>query len=60
MASESLGQLSQPAVFWHLDSYPTRAAAEAAKGPRGTVVEALDRVWLFTIGESGWRRVACV
>jgi quercetin dioxygenase-like cupin family protein len=42
-------------VFWHLDSYPTRAAAEAAKGPRGTVVEALGQVWLFTIGEAGWR-----
>jgi quercetin dioxygenase-like cupin family protein len=55
MASESLGRLSQPTVFWHLDTYPTRAAAEAAKGPRGTVIEALDRVWLFTIGESGWR-----
>jgi len=55
MASQPLGPLAQPAVFWHLDSYPTRAAAEAAKGPRGTVVEALERVWLFTIGESGWR-----
>jgi hypothetical protein len=50
-----LGQLSQSAVFWHLDAYPTRAAAEAVKGPRGTVVEALGKVWLFTIGEAGWR-----
>ena len=55
MASEPLGQLPQPSVFWHLDSYPTRAAAEAAKGPRGTVVEALGQVWLFTIGEGSWR-----
>ncbi len=55
MASEPLGQLSRSAVFWHLDTYPTRAAAEAAKGPRGTVVEALGKVWLFTIGEAGWR-----
>jgi len=49
------GQLSQPAVFWHLDTYPARTEAEAAKGPRGTVVEALVKVWLFTIGEAGWR-----
>ena len=55
MPSELLGQLSRSAVFWHLDTYPTRAAAEAAKGPRGTVVEALGKVWLFTIGEAGWR-----
>jgi quercetin dioxygenase-like cupin family protein len=38
-----------------LDAYPTGAAAEAAKGPRGTVVEALGKVWLLTIGDAGWR-----
>ena len=54
-ANEPLGQLSQPAVFWHLDAYPTRTAAEAAKGPRGTVVESLGKIWLFTIAEAGWR-----
>jgi hypothetical protein len=32
-----------------------RAAAEAAKGPGATVVEALDQVWLFTIGAAGVR-----
>jgi len=42
-------------VFWHLDTYPNRAAADAQKGPRGTVIEALGRVWLFTIGAAGWR-----
>lgn len=55
MASEPLGVLSEPSVYWHLDTYPSRAAAEAAKGPRGTIGEALGRVWLFTIGEGGWR-----
>ena len=54
------GQLSQPAVFWHLDTYATRTEAEAAKGPRGTVVEALGKIWLFTIGEAGWRPSAGV
>jgi quercetin dioxygenase-like cupin family protein len=46
-----------PAVplFWHLDTYPTRAAADAAKGPRGTTVESLGKIWLFTIAEAGWR-----
>src|SRR5687768_3858733 len=36
-ATEALGELPR-APFWHLDAFPTRAAAEAAKGPRGTVV----------------------
>ncbi len=55
MASVPLGELSRPAVFWHLDSYPSRAAAEAAKGPHGTVIESLGKVWLYTIAEAGWR-----
>ncbi|MGA8618004.1 MAG: hypothetical protein WB660_05725 [Candidatus Sulfotelmatobacter sp.] len=45
---------AQGPVFWHLYNYPTRAVAEAAKGPRGTVVEAFGRVWLYTIEEEGW------
>jgi quercetin dioxygenase-like cupin family protein len=65
IVAEPLGQLLRSEVFWHLDTFPTRAAAEAAKGPRGTVVEALGKVWLFTIEEAKWRpssgvRVAAV
>ncbi len=55
MAEHSLGVLPQSAVFWHLSTYSNLAAAEAAKGPRDTVVESLDKVWLFTIGEAGQR-----
>jgi quercetin dioxygenase-like cupin family protein len=54
-ANEALGELPQRPIFWHLDTYPTRAAAEMAKGPRGSVVESLGKIWLFTIGEAGWR-----
>ena len=55
-AREALGELPHTAsLLWHLDAYPTRAAAEAAKGPHGTVVESLGRVWLFTVAEAGWR-----
>ena len=56
--SEKLGRLSDGPVFWHLDVYPTRAAAETAKGPRGTVIESLGKVWLFTIAETNWQPVA--
>ena len=52
-----LAELPQGPVFWHLDTYPTRADAEAAKGPRGTVVESLGRTWLLTIDVAGWRPV---
>lgn len=52
---DGLGQLPRAPIFWHLDSYPTRAEAEAAKGARGTVVESLGKIWLFTIDVAGWR-----
>ena len=55
VAQAPLGRLSEPAIFWHLDSYPTRAEAEAGKGPRGTVIEALGKVWLSSLEPAGWR-----
>jgi hypothetical protein len=54
MAHQPVGQLTTE-PFWHLDVYPTRAAAETAMGPRGTVVESLGKVWLLTIEKAGWR-----
>lgn len=36
-------------LAWHLDVFPDRARAEAAKNQFGTVTEAFDRTWLFTI-----------
>src|SRR4051794_17912491 len=53
-AEQSLGELPRATpLHWHLDAYPSRAAAETAKGPRSTVVESLGRVWLFTVAEVG-------
>ena len=55
-AREEMGRLpSDSALYWHIDAYPTHAAAQAAKGPRGTVVESLGRNWLFTIAVERWR-----
>lgn len=54
-AREILNELPKVPLFWHLDTYPTRSAADAAKGLRGTVVESLGKIWLFTIAEAGWR-----
>ena len=55
IAHQPLGPLPRAQTFWHLDVYPSRSAAEAAKGPHGTVVESLGKVWLLSIEDAGWR-----
>jgi hypothetical protein len=50
-----LGALPREPLYWHLDTFPDRAAAEANRGPRGTVVEGHGKHWLFTIAEQAWR-----
>jgi quercetin dioxygenase-like cupin family protein len=54
-ARQELGSLpSQPPLYWHLDTYVTRAAADRARAARSIVVESLGRIWLFTIAPSDW------
>lgn len=55
MANVPVGQLGPAPIYWHLDLYPSRDAAEAAKVSSSAVVEALGRVWLFTIEHEQWR-----
>lgn len=57
-AVTSLGILPSDPLFWHLYTYPSRAAAETARAARGTVVESHGKHWLFTIAEEGWRPAA--
>jgi quercetin dioxygenase-like cupin family protein len=62
LASKALGKLADKPVFWTLDVYPDRSSALAAATSKSTVLEALDRVWLLTVGEksampTGGRRV---
>ena len=55
-ARTELGALAkQPSLFWYLDTYATVAAARLAAGPRGTVVESLGRIWLFSIADSAFQ-----
>ncbi|WP_244818371.1 cupin domain-containing protein [Caballeronia sp. Lep1P3] len=54
-AEQHLAPLPDEAVFWHIDRFANRAAAEAARERNGTVVEILGQVWLFTIAEKTWR-----
>jgi quercetin dioxygenase-like cupin family protein len=55
LADNPVGQFAKAQVFWHLDAYPTRIAAQADKGPRGVVVESFGKVWLMTIEDENWR-----
>jgi quercetin dioxygenase-like cupin family protein len=55
MANQPIGKLTRSEVFWHLDVYSTRAAAEQAKSSRGTVIESLGKVWLLSIEAARWR-----
>jgi quercetin dioxygenase-like cupin family protein len=54
-ANTDLGHLPREPIFWHLYTFATKAEANAAKGPYGTVVESLGKVWLFTIEVERWR-----
>lgn len=57
LTQQPMGQLTKPEVFWHLDVYPARAEAEAAKTATGTVVDALGKIWLLTLTDKGWETV---
>jgi quercetin dioxygenase-like cupin family protein len=46
---------SQASVYWHLRTFPSRRAADAAKTATGIVVEEDGRVWL---SEFGRRKIA--
>ncbi len=50
LATESGLRFSEPAVHWHVRTFPNRAAADAAKSPTGIVVEEDGRVWLSEFG----------
>jgi quercetin dioxygenase-like cupin family protein len=56
---------SGPTVFWHLQTYPSLAEANAAKSSSGIVVEEDGRVWLSEFGSKdrasqGGHRVAVI
>jgi quercetin dioxygenase-like cupin family protein len=58
LVDQPVGPLTKSQVFWHLDTYPTQEAAEAAKGTRGAVVNSLGKTWLLTIETAEWQTPA--
>jgi quercetin dioxygenase-like cupin family protein len=56
VARQELGPLPvESRLYWYVDAYPSVAAANAAKGNSGTVVESFGRVWLFSIADASFR-----
>ena len=49
LSHQTLASTVAEPLYWSLDTFPTRAEAEAAKESNGQVVEALGKVWVFTI-----------
>jgi hypothetical protein len=55
-ATMQLPQLPRVPLFWHVYSYPSRAAADAIeKQPASIVVESLGTIWLFAIADAQWQ-----
>jgi len=54
IANKELAKLPDVPLYWHLYTYDTQAAADAAKGNAGTVVESFGKVWLFAVAEGSW------
>jgi hypothetical protein len=54
-AISKLGVLPPGPLYWHLDTFADRSAAEANRGQMGTVVDSHGKHWLFTIAEQAWR-----
>jgi quercetin dioxygenase-like cupin family protein len=62
LASKPLGVLADRPIFWTLDVYPDRASARSAAESGSTVLDALGKTWLLTVGDkpklpSGGERV---
>ncbi len=53
LAEKRVAQLPAGPLFWRVETFPARAAAEAAAGPTGLVAESAGRIWLLTLGPRG-------
>lgn len=54
MVAQPIGRLP-PNPYWHVETFPSRAAADKARGAQGAVMETFGKVWLLTIAAKGYR-----
>ena len=60
-ARHELGRLlPRPALYWHLERYPSRVEAQrdARRDKRSIAVESFGKQWVFTIAPFEWRSQA--
>lgn len=50
LSHANLGNVRDDAVYWSLDTYPTKEAANQDRAGGSVVVEAYGQIWLFTVG----------
>jgi len=57
IAAVPLGRLRGEQLYWHIDRYPDRAAAEKEQAARSTVLQAYGTIWLFSIADRDFQSV---
>ena len=53
LAERKVADLPSGELFWRIENYPSKEAAQAAAGNWSLVAEAAGKVWLFTLGSAG-------
>jgi hypothetical protein len=53
LAERKVASLPTGELFWRIETYPSKEAAQAAAGTWSLVAEAAGKVWLFTLGSAG-------
>lgn len=50
IAERAVAQLPEGPLYWHVETFPSLAAARAAAGPWSLTAQHAGRAWLFTLG----------
>jgi hypothetical protein len=53
LAERKVTELPAGALFWRIETFPSREAAQAGAGPWSLVAESAGKIWLFTLGPAG-------
>ncbi|QNA84998.1 hypothetical protein G4G27_14080 [Sphingomonas sp. So64.6b] len=55
LARQEFSSLPSKSLYWHLDQFASKEAAQAAAISTSTVIDAFGSIWLFTIERRSWR-----
>jgi hypothetical protein len=54
IATVPLGKLPATGLYWHIDRYPSRTAAEKDRGVRSTILRSYGSIWMFSIADESF------